>query len=308
MSGATYNLPATLAEAWEVAGRRPGDCAFLAGGTDLLLHRKHQLHDQPHLIDLSGIAELRQVKITAKTLTIGAGVTLAELEAHPAVGTDFPLIKTAAGSIATPVLRQTATIGGNLLVRNRCHYYNQSPTWRLGAGGCLRAGGDICLVTGTDKGCYSRNVSDLAPALIALEAQITIQRPGQTETVPLIELYAPDGLKPHRHLNDGAIITHIGVPRRPRRTWFSKLRTRRSLDFTSLTVAVSVDDGDQVRVCLNGVSTAPVLLEGKLPELSLADLQRRARRQCQTVDNDHMPLKYRRAMIDTYLAQWWESL
>ncbi len=308
MSGATYNLPTTLAQAWEVVGRRPGDCAYLAGGTDLLLHRKHRLHNKPHLIDLSEIAELRQVKTAAKTLTIGAGVTLAELEAHPAVGTDFPLLRTAAGSIATPVLRQTATVGGNLLVQNRCNYYNQSPGWRLGAGGCLRAGGEICLVTGTDKGCYSRNVSDLAPALIVLEAQVTIRRPGKTETVPLIKLYAPDGLKPHRHLDGGAIITRIGLPRRPRRTWFSKLRTRRSLDFTSLTVAAAIDDGNRVRVCLNGVSPAPVLLEGKLPELSLTDLQRRARRLCQTVDNDHMPLKYRRAMIDEYLSQWWGSL
>ncbi len=308
MSSPAYIIPATLAEALEHSATQPDECAYMAGGTDFMLHRKHRLDIRSLIIDLSEVAELRQLEADAKSVTIGATVTLAELADHPAIEQDFPLIRTAARSIATPVIRQTATVGGNLLARNRCNYYNQSPDWRAAAGACLRDGGDVCLVTGTAKHCYSRFVSDLAPALIALEAKITIQRSGATETVPLIEIYAPDGLRPHRKLGDGAIITKVELDRRPRRTWFRKLRTRASLDFTSFTMAAAVDDSDNVRVCLGGVGPAPVLLEGALAGLSLTALQRQARRRCNTIDNDHLPLKYRRAMMDEYLAQWWGEI
>ncbi|MEE9465466.1 MAG: FAD binding domain-containing protein, partial [Candidatus Neomarinimicrobiota bacterium] len=264
MRSPAYLIPATLAEALEHGSQQPDDCVYLAGGTDFMLHRKHLLDVRPIVIDLSEVAELRQLQADAKSVTIGAGVTLAELADHPVIEQNFPLICTAAQSIATAVIRQTATVGGNLLARNRCNYYNQSPDWRVAAGACLRDGGDVCLVTGTAKHCYSRAISDLAPALIALEARITIQRSGGAETVPLIEIYAPDGLKPYRKLGAGAIITNIELDRRPRRTWFRKLRTRASLDFTSLTVAAAVDDSDHARVCLGGVAPAPVLVEGAL--------------------------------------------
>ncbi|GEM_PF-5261135 len=81
---------------------------------------------------------------------------------------------------------------------------------------------------------------------------------------------------------------------------------RRSLDFTSLTVAV-VWDRYRVRIGINGVSMAPVLIRENLSGLSLGNLQRQARKKCLFVDNDLLLLQYRREMLQVYLQEWWEQ-
>jgi CO/xanthine dehydrogenase FAD-binding subunit len=187
-------------------------------------------------------------------------------------------------------------------------YYDQSEEWRTAMGACLRDRGDVCLVTGSKPNCYSRNVSDLAPALIALDAAVIIRSRQTSDTIPMIDLYNADGLHPHRHRDDDSIIVGVSISCNSVKSWFRKLRLRRSMDFTSLTVAATVDETDYARVCLNGVSMAPVLLQGRVSDLTLDALQRRARKACQTVENDLMPLKYRREMIGVYLEEWWESI
>ena len=81
---------------------------------------------------------------------------------------------------------------------------------------------------------------------------------------------------------------------------------RRSLDFTSLTVAV-VWDRYRVRIGINGVSMAPVLIRENLSGLSLGNQQRQARKKCLFVDNNLLPLQYRREMLQIYLQEWWEQ-
>ena len=308
MTQRTYTMPSTLAGALETARRYEGSYLYLAGGTDIQLHRKQGLVDQPHIIDLSEVEELRAIVLDGSVLTIGAAATLDELTASPAVAENFPLVVTAARAVATPVIRKTATVGGNLLVSNRCTFYNQSQAWRAAVGSCLRDTGDICQVTGGKQKCYSRNVSDLAPALIALDARVTIQQQDAARTIPLIDLYVSDGLHPHRYLDGDGLLTRVTLPLRPVRAWFRKLRLKRSLDFTSLTVAAAVDAQGHARVGINGVSMAPVLLQGPLLELTLDGLTRQALKACQTVENDLLPRKYRREAIRIYLEAWWRSV
>lgn len=308
MDQASYTIPTTVAEALQGARRCAGDYIYLGGGTDILALGKHGLPQPAHLIDLSRISELAQISVTEEAIEIGSMVTLNRILSSNAIARRYPLITQAVQSVATPVIRKSATLGGNLLVQNRCTFYNQSLEWRETAGACLRDCGDTCRVTGTQAACYSRNVSDLAAALIALDARIDVVRQVGQTTFPLEELYAPDGIHTHRGLNDDAILTRIAISLQPVSWWYRKLRLRRSIDFTSLTVAATVDSHRVARVCVNGVSMAPVSVHGNLDDLTLDGLTRRVRQACNIVDNDLLPREYRREMLGLYLNEWWQSV
>lgn len=308
MNNSLYMRPATVDEALVTAAEHQGDYLYFGGGTDVQIYRKQELARQRIIIDLSEVDDLRAIQTGKNGLNIGSMVTLDEIASSADIQTQFPMIGDAAKSVATPVVRKSATLGGNLLVQNRCTFYNQSKEWRDAIGSCLKDVGDICQVTGGKDNCFARNVSDTAPALIVLGASVTVQTSQSVAEVPLKEIYAADGLTPHLFMESDAILTHVNVRQKPERWWFRKLRLRRSVDFTSLTVAAAVAPDGTARVCLNGVSMAPVLVEQPLSSMTLEDLIRRVRKQCKTVDNDLMPLKYRREMIDVYLTDWWRSI
>jgi 4-hydroxybenzoyl-CoA reductase beta subunit len=308
MDQTSYTIPNTIAEALHRARQCAGDYIYLGGGTDILALGKHGLSRPAHRIDLSRISELAQVMATEDTIEIGSMVTLDGILSSKAIAVRYPLIAQAAQSVATPVIRKSATLGGNLLVKNRCTFYNQSSEWRETAGGCLREGGDTCRITGTQAGCYSRNVSDLAAALIALDARIAVVHQQGQATFPLADLYAPDGIHTHRGLSDDAILVRIAISMQPVSWWYRKLRLRRSIDFTSLTVAATVDRQRVARFCTNGVSMAPVLVQGSLDGLTPDGLAKRVRQACNIVDNDLLPREYRREMLGLYLSEWWKSV
>ncbi len=304
----SFIIPHTVDEALAAAGNLQGDYRYFAGGTDIQIYYKQGLIAENSIIDLNEIAELKSIGFENGQLKIGSLATLDELARSKPVQDHFSLIKNAALSIATPVIRKTATVGGNLLVKNRCNFYNQSEDWRIAVGSCLRDQGDICRVTGGKNKCFSRNVSDLAPALIALNATVALQNREQTFTVPLIDLYQPDGINNHNHLEKDAIITAISIPRKKHKWYFRKLRLRRSLDYSSLTVAAVMDTENELHVCINAMSMAPVLIRGLFTDFTLEQLQKTAAKECKTVDNDLLPLKYRREMLKVYLDEMWQSL
>jgi 4-hydroxybenzoyl-CoA reductase subunit beta len=302
-----YHTPSSAQEALSIAGNISGNYTFFAGGTDIQIYRKQQLDTNEHIIDLSGIDELNSITTKEGILHLGAMTTLDEIISSDEIQTHYPLIAEAAKSVATPVLRKTATIGGNLLVKNRCTFYNQSQEWRNGVGSCLRDVGTICQVTGGKNDCYSRNVSDTAAALIALGAEITLMTPDGITQKPLKDIYLPCGIKFH-NLETHSILTQISVSIEPKKWWYKKLRLRKTLDFTSLTVAATIDINSIARVCLNGVSMSPILVEQTMDTLTQENLIRQARKNCKTVDNDLMPLKYRREMINVFLEECWNSV
>ncbi len=305
MADAVYSKPASLSEALVLVQETVGDCLLIAGGTDVQTYRKQELEQRQHLIDLSGIKALRQVSIVKNELVIGAMTTLDELSRSKEANDLCPMISVAACAVASPTIRYTATVGGNILVSNRCTFYNQSKLWRESAGSCLREIGPTCLATGGTDKCYARNVSDLAPALIAIGSKVDIQNANCSRSVPLSDLYIADGLKGQGGLGAGEIITAVRVSLKPSKWYYRKLRQRESIDFSSLTIAGALTSSGMICVCINGISMAPVLIECNPATLTLAELQSQARRTCKTVDNDLMPLKYRRDMIDVYLEELW---
>jgi CO/xanthine dehydrogenase FAD-binding subunit len=173
----------------------------------------------------------------------------------------------------------------------------------------LRDTGDTCLVTSLRNGkCFSRNISDLAPALIALDAEITIRNQKTQFTIPLSKLYVQDGIRFIGQLDDDGILTSVRLSKSTIAYGFRKLRLRRALDFTSLTVAACMDAQRIVRIGLNGISMAPILIAGKHTDLSLDEIRKQCRLRSKIVDNDLLPLKYRQDMLDLYLEELWQIL
>lgn len=171
---ALYLKPTTISEALEFADANKNQFRFLAGGTDVMVNKFQGNDLQNCYIDITGIKELKEITKTDSHLLIGALVCLNELGNNEEIKNNFPVLIQAADVVASPVIRKTATIGGNLLVENRCIFYNQSEWWREAVGYCLKCDGDICIATGGKKNCFSKFVSDTAVALISMNATITV--------------------------------------------------------------------------------------------------------------------------------------
>ncbi|MBZ0205021.1 MAG: FAD binding domain-containing protein [Flavobacteriales bacterium] len=297
-----YLRPLTAHEAVRMAGEHLNDHRYLAGGTDLLVNRFQGNDATPCLIDLSGIEALHQVTVTDQWLRIGALVRLNDLMTDPAVHAEFPGLQVAAHAVGSPMIRRTATLGGNLLCENRCSFYNQSEWWRDAVGRCLKCDGDICIATGGRKACFSKLSSDTAPMLIALDAQLEVAVPGDMITMPVRDLYTGDGMAPFA-LPPAALVQAVMLPLgRGFRTAFRKLRRREAVDFSSLTTAVSVDAAGKVRIVVGAVDPGPVVVEGTAAD-NRADLIRKAFKKARVIDNDTFPRTYRKEMITVFLER-----
>lgn len=261
--------PSSLDEAVALASAHEGECDFLSGGTDLLPNYKCGLNARPHVISLQRVAELKHIDAHA----IGAGVTLAEIEAN----TDVPRsVAYCAGHVASPLLRESGTLGGNLMLDNRCHFFNQSYFWRRSLGYCLKADGDRCHVVPmineggksvlNDKVCVATHSSDLAPMLIALGAEATFVSAQGKRTLKLNDFYWGDGIERFDR-KPGEILVQVTLPKWAHevRSGWKKLAPRQSIDFSVAGVAAVLDlDGDRVsalRVALGAVDTTPVLFD-----------------------------------------------
>ncbi len=304
---ANYFVPQSLDQALALMQEAKGQARFIAGGTDLMVHRRQGNENTPVLIDISQLKGLRQIGNENGQLTIGAAVTLDQLIRHPAIETDLPLLKTAAESIASPVIRKSATVAGNLLVDNRCVYFNQSEFWRRAVGLCLKCGGEYCLATGGKKACYSVFISDLAPALIALDARVSILKGKELQHMPVEQLYSNVGLNPLT-LPREAMVVAVSLPiRAGLKTWFSKLRPRKSVDFTNLTMALCFDEEKkEVKIAVSGADMGPAVLRAPLP-LKFENALQSLRKNCRMVDNLFYPRPYRHKMLEHYLRQGLES-
>ena len=174
-------------------------------------------------------------------------------------------------------------------------------------GFCLKCSGDTCIVTGTDKACYSEFISDTAPVLISLDAKLETADSKGEKKVKLEDIYTGDGIKPI-NLNDTSIIKFILIPlNRGYSSVFRKIRQRESLEFTSLTSAVSIDKDNNLRIALSGVDPKPVVVTGTT-ESNKAELIKEALSKSRSVDNEMLTRKYRRDLIKVILSESFEFL
>lgn len=300
--GRKYLIPASVEQAIDMAIGHRGNFKFLAGGTDVMVNRFQGNDHSTCLIDLTRIQELKGIRKEDAYLRIGALEILEELKWNTAIRTEFPMLIEAALSVGAPLLRRTATIGGNVLCENRCLYYNQSEWWRESIGFCLKCNGDICIATGGRNACFSELVSDTAPALIAMDAAIEYVDQGATTRKKLEDIFTGDGVTP-RNIPDTAIVTSLWLPlnRKFRHAYF-KLRERESLEFTSLTTAVALDHAGKLKIAMAGVDPRPVVIEATHQDDQPA-LIKKAIKKSRAIDNDMFSRAYRREMINVYLQR-----
>ncbi len=254
-----YVVPGTVAEAALLLSEPGLASAVVGGGTDLFPRMKRRQQVPTTLVSLSGIDEMRGIRLAGDTCVVGASTTLAELERSHLVPT---ALSAAAGQVASPQVRNTATVGGNLRLETRCNYADMPPTWREACGHCLKEGGDVCWVAPRGDRCWAVNSSDLAPVSIALGASVRLVGPGGERVLPVEDLYRDDGIAYHS-MERGEVIVGLLVPDDPPRAAYRKLRRRGSIDFPLLGVAVSgrfdaSGTCTEARVVIGAVAPAPI--------------------------------------------------
>jgi 4-hydroxybenzoyl-CoA reductase subunit beta len=260
-----YLRPATAADALRLRAAHPAS-QYIAGGTDLLPNLRRGLGSPTAVIDLGAIAELTEIAEQGNALRIGSGVSLARIAAHPAVTARLPALAQAAASVAGPTHRAAASLGGNLCLDTRCSYYNQSEAWRAGNNYCMKRDGDGCRVAKKSKRCYAAFSGDVAPALIALNAEVEILGADGPRRQPLIDLYRDDGMQ-WLTLVPGELVVAVTVPLDDAwRSAYEKVRVRGAIDFPLAGVAVALRREGRLltglRIALTGVSSQPLAIDG----------------------------------------------
>jgi xanthine dehydrogenase YagS FAD-binding subunit len=252
------------------AGRNDAPVEYIAGGTDMVQLLQENVRRPERLVSLGGLLDTR-IEAGPQGLRFGAASTMAEVAAHAAVIEQYPVIAEALLNSASPQVRNQATLGGNLLQRTRCPYFRDvgydACNKRAPGSGCSAIGGENRwhAVLGTSEACIAAHPSDLAVALVALDAAVEVRGGGRQRVVPLVEFHRLPGTTPHIEtvLEPGEVITAIVVPANPmaRRSHYLKVRDRASFEFAVVSAAVALDmDASrirQARVALGGVGTKP---------------------------------------------------
>src|SRR5947209_10575018 len=189
-----FRAPRTLEEAARILDGERTNAMPLAGGTDLLPNMKRRQQVPRTLMSLRHIQSLSHVELDHSGARLGACLTLADIARDPRFRNGLTALAQAASGVATPQIRNMATLGGNICLDTRCNYYDQSYEWRKSINFCLKKDGDTCWVAPGSSKCMAVSSTDTAPALMALGARVRlISRLGERE-VPLAELYQNDGI------------------------------------------------------------------------------------------------------------------
>jgi xanthine dehydrogenase YagS FAD-binding subunit len=271
--------------------RNDAPAEYIAGGTDMVQLLQENVRRPRRLVSLAGLLDNR-IEVGPQGLRLGAAATMAEVSAHPAVAEQFPVISEALLNSASPQVRNQATMGGNLLQRTRCPYFRDvgyaACNKRAPGSGCSAIGGENRwhAVLGTSEACIAAHPSDLAVALVALEAIVEVRGAGGQRSVPLVDLHRLPGATPHIEtvLDPGEVITGITVPSHPaaRRSHYLKVRDRASFEFALVSAAVALEmDGPrirQARIAVGGVGTKPWRLPNVEAALAGATLEPQALR------------------------------
>jgi xanthine dehydrogenase YagS FAD-binding subunit len=263
-----YTKAADVGQA--VSSVAPNGAKFVAGGTTLIDLMKLEVERPRLLVDINGLPLDRIEEDGTGGLKIGAMVRNSDLAHHEKIRRQYPVLSEALLSGASPQLRNMATTGGNLLQRTRCYYFrdtNYACNKRVPGSGCPAMEGynRIHAVLGTSQHCIATHPSDMAVAMMALDATIHVSGPKGARSIPITKFYLLPGTTPEREnvLTAGEIITHVTLAplSKNAKSHYLKRRDRASYEFALASAAVIVDlEGRKVRkaqVALGGVGTMP---------------------------------------------------
>jgi 4-hydroxybenzoyl-CoA reductase subunit beta len=304
-----YHAPTTLADAAERLAAAPAETMLLAGGTDLVPNMKRRQQTPRVVVGLRGVAELCGVK-NGDGLTIGACTTLTDLVRDDRLRAAAPGLWQAAAQVATPHLRNMATLGGNLCLDTRCTYYDQSYEWRKAIDFCMKKDGKTCWVATSSPKCLAVSSTDTAPMLQALGATVRLVSASGERRVGVADLFANDGMhyltrRPDEVLAD----VHVPNPAGWRSAYW-KVRRRGSFDFPVAAAAVAVklaDDGTVtgIRIVLGAVASKPLaspiaeglLTGGPLSDERIAEAADKSYAIAKPMDNTDYELIWRKRMV-----------
>lgn len=245
----------------------------LAGGTDLIPSMRQKLFEPEYVLDLRGVSELRGIRPQADGVEIGALTTIRAIERSDFLRQRYSVLTEAAATVASPVLRNMGTIGGNICLDTRCLWYNQSLTWRKGCGFCIKKDGDLCHVAPGGTKCWAAFSADTPPALLCLDAEIEIVSPAGSRRIALADFYTGLG-DAYRRLRPTELVTRVFLPARSAgfRGVYRKLRVRGSIDYPLAGVAVAMKRSNghvaDARIGITAVNPAPLLVKGTSELLS----------------------------------------
>jgi xanthine dehydrogenase YagS FAD-binding subunit len=264
--------PTSAADAQKLLADIGESAWVMAGGLDSFDWLKDRIKKPQVLVDLSGIDELRGIRVNSDGVEIGAMTTLTEIANHPEIKKNYSVLSEAVSVVASPQIRNQGTLGGNVSQDVRCWYYR-------GGWPCYRAGGNICYadtpvgrnrehaIFGANR-CIAVHPSDSVPALIVLDAKFVIKG-SQGDRVINAEDYfiGPEhDITRINILKPGELLTAIRIPSTfaGAKFYFEKVRDRNVWDFPLMNVAsamkLSGNDIEDIRIAVNAVSPRPMRL------------------------------------------------
>ena len=310
-----FRAPRTLEEAAHILDGEGGGAMALAGGTDLLPNMKRRQQVPRTLMSLRYIEDLKHARLEHAVSRLGACITLAEIAADPRFRNGLTALAQAASLVATPHIRNMATLGGNLCLDTRCNYYDQNYEWRKAINFCLKKDGDTCWVAPGSSKCMAVSSTDTAPALIALGARVRlISRTGERE-VSLADLYNNDGLdyikrKPNEILAEVMLDSLHGW-----KSTYWKLRRRGSFDFPVLSVAAAARISgsgivEEARIVIGSAASLPLVAAGAAQTLvgrvlnadAIAEAAVLAARIAKPLDNTDFDMSWRKKVTGEFVT------
>ncbi|MET1416706.1 xanthine dehydrogenase family protein subunit M [Roseibium sp. HPY-6] len=261
-----YDLPSLFS----VLAENP-EAKVIAGGTNLVDLMKLGVERPGTLVDINGMKELNGIDFTDDGgVIIGALTSNSELAWHSQIQSRLPMISQSILAGATTQIRNMATVGGNLLQKNRCPYFADTGARcnkRDPGSGCeaLQGANRMCAVLGVSNKCIAAHPSDLCVALTALDAVIHASSSNGARQIPIAEFYKRPGDTPsvENELGEAELITAIQIPALPfaKHSTYAKLRDRKSYAFALVSVAAAVSHNnghiENIRLALGSVGSIP---------------------------------------------------
>jgi xanthine dehydrogenase YagS FAD-binding subunit len=244
--------------------------AYIAGGNDLLGLLKEYLISPELLVNIKSLPGMNKIDSGRHGCTIGALVTVAQIENDGDIAEMFPGLQQAAAEVGSQQIRNVASVGGNLAQHSRCWYFRHRDTL------CLKKGGDLCyarhgenryhsLFTGNT--CISPVVSNLAIAFAALDAKVVVLRDGKETPMTIAELYqgAWENPQAHNSLKPGDLILRVEIPAARKASAYLQMSDKHAFDWAlvSCAAAANIVDGtlEKPRVAVGCISPVPYQVE-----------------------------------------------
>ena len=261
--------PTSVADAVALLDKYKKDAWRMAGGNDSIAWFKERIKRPKVVVELTRIKELKGVRETADYIEIGPLTTLTEIESNPIIRKQFAILSTAAALVASPQIRNSGTIGGNVSQDARCWYYRSGLN-------CYRAGGNTCF-SDTPEGmnrehalfganrCVAVSPSDIAPVMVALDAQMVVRNAKGERVLNSDEFFIGPATEITRMTAMEAedLLVSIRLPKAwaGAKFYFEKVTDRKAWDFPLVNVAAAIvtKDGkvERSRIAVGGVEARP---------------------------------------------------